>query len=79
MIHNNRLKSLDARRPSLSVSSGFTMSFGCYRLDCLFSQFFFFIFFSKFRSKNFKILRPQKRRFITKHVNLALFGSFSRV
>ena len=78
MIHYNRLKSLDARRPSLRVLSGFRMLFGSYSSDCLFSQYFiFFHFFFKFSIKNFKIVRAQKRRFETKHVNLALFCSFS--
>ena len=78
MIHYNRLKSLDARRPSLRVLSGSTMLFGCYSSDCLFHNISnFYIFFSNFRSKNFKIVRRQKRRSETKHVNLALFCSFS--
>ena len=55
------------------------MLFGCYSSDCLFSNFSFCLHFfsSIFRSQNFKIVRPQTRRFETKHVNLALFCSFS--
>ena len=79
MIHYNRLKFLDARRPLLRVLCGFTMLFSCLSSDCLFSQYFIFLnfFSSNFRSKNFKIVRLQKRRSETKHVILALFCSFS--